>query len=234
MPPADGVQVLPGHRPRRGDAGDRPGRARSPAPSRRPSRRARAARRRRASWSPRRSSRRRRAGSSRSTTATRRPSWPWCAQESVRVLRRRGDLVISETRHGFVCANAGVDLSNVADGTAALLPEDSDRSARRIRAGLQNALGRRRRRHRLRHLRAAVAARRHRRGHRVRRRGRRGRPEGHTPTPGSGARRHRGLRRRRARLRGRAGDGQGPRRPGRRRARGARRSGCARPRSAPR
>jgi coenzyme F420-0:L-glutamate ligase / coenzyme F420-1:gamma-L-glutamate ligase len=62
-------------------------------------------------------------------------------QESVRVLRRRGDLVISETRHGFVCANAGIDLSNVADGTAALLPEDSDRSARRIRAGLRNALG---------------------------------------------------------------------------------------------
>jgi coenzyme F420-0:L-glutamate ligase/coenzyme F420-1:gamma-L-glutamate ligase len=62
-------------------------------------------------------------------------------QESVRVLRRRGDLVISETRHGFICANAGVDLSNVADGTAALLPDDSDRSARRIRAGLQHALG---------------------------------------------------------------------------------------------
>jgi len=60
--------------------------------------------------------------------------------ESVRVLRRRGDLVISETRHGFVCANAGVDLSNVADGTAALLPDDADRSARRIRAGLLNAL----------------------------------------------------------------------------------------------
>jgi len=62
-------------------------------------------------------------------------------KESVRVLRRRGDLVISETRHGFVCANAGVDLSNVADGTAALLPDDPDRSARRIRAGLLNALG---------------------------------------------------------------------------------------------
>ena len=62
-------------------------------------------------------------------------------QESVRVLRRRGDLVISETRHGFVCANAGVDLSNVAAGTAALLPEDPDRSARRIRGGLQRALG---------------------------------------------------------------------------------------------
>src|SRR5690606_24941465 len=51
--------------------------------------------------------------------------------ESVRVLRRRGDLVISETRHGFVCANAGVDLSNVERGRAAVLPEDSDRSARR-------------------------------------------------------------------------------------------------------
>jgi coenzyme F420-0:L-glutamate ligase/coenzyme F420-1:gamma-L-glutamate ligase len=62
-------------------------------------------------------------------------------QESVRVLRQRGDLVISETKHGFICANAGVDLSNVADGTAALLPDDSDRSARRIRAGLENALG---------------------------------------------------------------------------------------------
>jgi coenzyme F420-0:L-glutamate ligase/coenzyme F420-1:gamma-L-glutamate ligase len=53
--------------------------------------------------------------------------------ESVRILRRRGDLIISETRHGFVCANAGVDLSNVERGQAALLPEDSDRSARRIR-----------------------------------------------------------------------------------------------------
>jgi coenzyme F420-0:L-glutamate ligase/coenzyme F420-1:gamma-L-glutamate ligase len=63
------------------------------------------------------------------------------AQESVRIVRRRGELVISETRHGFVCANAGVDLSNVADGTAALLPEDSDRSARRIRAGLEALLG---------------------------------------------------------------------------------------------
>ncbi len=58
-------------------------------------------------------------------------------QESVRILRRRGDLIISETTHGFVCANAGIDLSNVAVGTAALLPVDSDRSARRIRAGLR-------------------------------------------------------------------------------------------------
>lgn len=53
--------------------------------------------------------------------------------ESVRVLRRRGELIISETAHGFVCANAGVDLSNVEEGYAAVLPVDSDRSARRIR-----------------------------------------------------------------------------------------------------
>lgn len=53
--------------------------------------------------------------------------------ESVRILRRRGELIISETKHGFVCANAGVDLSNVDAGHAALLPIDSDRSARRIR-----------------------------------------------------------------------------------------------------
>ncbi len=62
-------------------------------------------------------------------------------QESVRVLRRRGDLIISETSHGFICANAGIDLSNVDDGTAALLPVDSDRTARRIRAGLSHRLG---------------------------------------------------------------------------------------------
>lgn len=53
--------------------------------------------------------------------------------EAVRIVRRRGDLVITETRHGFVCANSGVDLSNVERGYAALLPIDSDRSARRIR-----------------------------------------------------------------------------------------------------
>lgn len=62
-------------------------------------------------------------------------------QESVRVLRRRGDLIVSETAHGFVCANAGVDLSNVAEGKAALLPIDSDRSARRIRDGLRARTG---------------------------------------------------------------------------------------------
>jgi coenzyme F420-0:L-glutamate ligase / coenzyme F420-1:gamma-L-glutamate ligase len=58
--------------------------------------------------------------------------------ESVRIVRRRGDLLITETRHGFVCANAGVDLSNVEAGTAALLPLDADRSARRIRESLEH------------------------------------------------------------------------------------------------
>ncbi|MDP9442206.1 MAG: coenzyme F420-0:L-glutamate ligase, partial [Actinomycetota bacterium] len=58
-------------------------------------------------------------------------------REAVRVLRRRGDLVITETAHGFVCANAGVDLSNVERGHATLLPLNPDRSARRIRDGLR-------------------------------------------------------------------------------------------------
>lgn len=62
-------------------------------------------------------------------------------EEAVRILRRRGDLVICETRHGFVCANSGVDLSNVEAGTAALLPLDSDRSARRIRDVIRARLG---------------------------------------------------------------------------------------------
>ena len=61
--------------------------------------------------------------------------------ESVRILRRRGDLIVSETKHGFVCANAGIDLSNIERGYAALLPEDSDRSARRIRDGLRHRAG---------------------------------------------------------------------------------------------
>ena len=61
--------------------------------------------------------------------------------ESVRVLRRRGDLIISETRQGFVCANAGVDLSNVEEGLAALLPVDADRSARHIRDALRARAG---------------------------------------------------------------------------------------------
>jgi coenzyme F420-0:L-glutamate ligase/coenzyme F420-1:gamma-L-glutamate ligase len=62
-------------------------------------------------------------------------------RESVRVLRRRGELIVSETSHGYVCANAGVDLSNVEAGIAVLLPVDADRSARRLRADLRRLLG---------------------------------------------------------------------------------------------
>ena len=58
-------------------------------------------------------------------------------REALRVLRQRGDLLVTETRHGFVCANSGVDLSNVERGWAALLPVDADRSARRIRDGIK-------------------------------------------------------------------------------------------------
>ena len=66
---------------------------------------------------------------------------PLVERESVRILRRRGELIISETVHGFVCANAGIDLSNVERGWAALLPVDSDRSARRIRDRLRHLAG---------------------------------------------------------------------------------------------
>jgi len=65
----------------------------------------------------------------------------WVERETVRVVARRGDLVISETRHGLVCANAGVDASNLEDGLLALLPEDPDGSAEGLRRTLADALG---------------------------------------------------------------------------------------------
>ncbi|MGO4418373.1 coenzyme F420-0:L-glutamate ligase, partial [Streptomyces sp. MCAF7] len=61
--------------------------------------------------------------------------------EAVRVVARRGRTRIVETRHGLVMAAAGVDASNTPAGTVLLLPEDSDASARRIQAGLRDALG---------------------------------------------------------------------------------------------
>jgi coenzyme F420-0:L-glutamate ligase/coenzyme F420-1:gamma-L-glutamate ligase len=57
------------------------------------------------------------------------------------VVRRRGPLIIAETKHGFICANAGVDRSNAEPGTMVLLPDDPDRSAHRIRMRLQRSLG---------------------------------------------------------------------------------------------
>jgi coenzyme F420-0:L-glutamate ligase/coenzyme F420-1:gamma-L-glutamate ligase len=57
--------------------------------------------------------------------------------ESVSVLRASHGVLICETRHGFICANAGVDMSNAPDeDVAVLLPLDPDESARRIRVGL--------------------------------------------------------------------------------------------------
>jgi coenzyme F420-0:L-glutamate ligase/coenzyme F420-1:gamma-L-glutamate ligase len=63
------------------------------------------------------------------------------AREARRIVARRGDLVIAETRHGFVCANAGVDMSNVEEGYVTLLPEDPDGTADRIRACVGQASG---------------------------------------------------------------------------------------------
>jgi coenzyme F420-0:L-glutamate ligase / coenzyme F420-1:gamma-L-glutamate ligase len=64
--------------------------------------------------------------------------------ESVEVVRARDGVLVCETRHGFVCANAGVDQSNASrPGELVLLPEDPDASARRLREGLAAACGRR-------------------------------------------------------------------------------------------
>ena len=62
-------------------------------------------------------------------------------REARRIVARRGDLVVAETRHGFVCANAGVDRSNVPVGFLSLLPEDPDAAAERIRTGLLDRTG---------------------------------------------------------------------------------------------
>jgi len=62
--------------------------------------------------------------------------------ESREVLRAERGVLITETRHGFVCANAGIDSSNLPDDdTVCLLPEDPDSSARRIRSEIQRAPG---------------------------------------------------------------------------------------------
>jgi len=64
-------------------------------------------------------------------------------REARSVRRRRGDLVIAETKHGFVCASAGVDRSNApGEGWIVLLPEDPDASAAGIRAALGDRFGR--------------------------------------------------------------------------------------------
>jgi len=63
--------------------------------------------------------------------------------ETARIVRLRPPLLIAQTRHGFVCASAGVDASNAPEsGTLVLLPEDPDASAARLRDGLRERTGR--------------------------------------------------------------------------------------------
>lgn len=62
-------------------------------------------------------------------------------RESKRIVRIGHGVIITETKHGFVCANAGIDQSNVRKGYVALLPEDPDRSARSIRIKLESLSG---------------------------------------------------------------------------------------------
>jgi coenzyme F420-0:L-glutamate ligase/coenzyme F420-1:gamma-L-glutamate ligase len=65
-------------------------------------------------------------------------------RESVRLVRTRPPLVIAETRHGFVCASAGVDASNAPEAeTVVLLPLDPDESAQRLRERLEDLTDRR-------------------------------------------------------------------------------------------
>jgi coenzyme F420-0:L-glutamate ligase/coenzyme F420-1:gamma-L-glutamate ligase len=62
-------------------------------------------------------------------------------RESKRIVRMERGVLIAETEHGFICANAGVDTSNVAEGTMTLLPKDPDESARKIRSSIEQAFG---------------------------------------------------------------------------------------------
>jgi coenzyme F420-0:L-glutamate ligase/coenzyme F420-1:gamma-L-glutamate ligase len=62
-------------------------------------------------------------------------------REAVRIVRMERGVLIAETHHGFICANAGVDASNVSAETVCLLPRDPDASARKIRDALTHATG---------------------------------------------------------------------------------------------
>ena len=62
-------------------------------------------------------------------------------KESTQILRAKNGIIISETKHGFVCANAGVDQSNVEDGMAVLLPVAPDESASRIQDTVKKKIG---------------------------------------------------------------------------------------------
>ena len=61
--------------------------------------------------------------------------------ESKRIVRMEDGIIIVETKHGFVCANAGIDESNVQDGYATLLPDDPDQSANLLRDRIEQKTG---------------------------------------------------------------------------------------------
>jgi coenzyme F420-0:L-glutamate ligase/coenzyme F420-1:gamma-L-glutamate ligase len=61
--------------------------------------------------------------------------------EASRIVRMERGVIVAETRHGFVCANAGVDVSNAPEGMAILLPDDADRSAGALQAALEKMFG---------------------------------------------------------------------------------------------
>ena len=58
--------------------------------------------------------------------------------EATQIIRKRGETIIARTRHGFICANAGIDKSNIEQGYALLLPEDPDKTAYKIRKQIFN------------------------------------------------------------------------------------------------
>lgn len=62
-------------------------------------------------------------------------------RESRKIVQRRGSLLVCETHHGFICANAGIDASNVPYGHVVLLPIDPDRSARHIQSAIARSVG---------------------------------------------------------------------------------------------
>jgi len=62
-------------------------------------------------------------------------------RETGRIVKMKRGVLITETKHGFVCANAGVDRSNIEEGLVCLLPEEPDESARRIRDGIREITG---------------------------------------------------------------------------------------------
>ena len=63
--------------------------------------------------------------------------------EAQQIIRKRGDLIIAKTKHGFICANAGIDKSNIEKNKALLLPEDPNKSAHKFRSQIETTSGKR-------------------------------------------------------------------------------------------